>query len=164
MWRALTHWKRPWCWERLREPVPPVSLEQSAWLSTLNSPQWRLKVGSFSSTGVNFRWGSWQIPCCSSVSGKCSLQVPICSWHRYHVDVVEKILERWKRDVLKCAMLGLSAANWHLQWSLAFHLYKDRILYCCSCWFSTPPERSSGWRAEMKPPVLWEKLAEQVFR
>ena len=34
----------------------------------------------------------------------------------------------------------------------------------CCCWFSTPPERSSGWRAEMRLSVLWEKLAEQVFR
>ena len=37
-------------------------------------------------------------------------------------------------------------------------------MYYCSCWFSTPPERSSGWRAETKRSVLWEKLAEQVFR
>ena len=29
--------------------------------------------------------------------------------------------------------------------------------------FNTP-ESSSGWRAEMRHSVLWEKLAEQVFR
>ena len=29
--------------------------------------------------------------------------------------------------------------------------------------FNTP-ERSSGWRAEMRPSVLWEKLAEQASR
>ena len=32
------------------------------------------------------------------------------------------------------------------------------------CWFSTPPERSSEWRAEMRHFELWGKLAEQVFR
>ena len=26
--------------------------------------------------------------------------------------------------------------------------------YCCSCWFSTFPERSSGWRAEFRHSVL----------
>ena len=25
---------------------------------------------------------------------------------------------------------------------------------CCSCWFLTTPERSSGWRSEMRPCVL----------
>ena len=28
---------------------------------------------------------------------------------------------------------------------------------CCSCWPSTPPERSSGWKAEMRHSVLGGK-------
>ena len=35
---------------------------QSASLSTLNSPQGVLKVGSFSSTGLNLQRGRWQVP------------------------------------------------------------------------------------------------------
>ena len=37
-----------------------------------------LKVNSYSSTGFNLCRGRWQMPC--SVPGKCSRQVPICSW------------------------------------------------------------------------------------
>ena len=32
------------------------------------------------------------------------------------------------------------------------------------CWPSTPPEWSSGWRAEMSHSVLREKLTRQVFK
>ena len=35
---------------------------QSASLSTLNSPQGMLKVGSCSSTGLNLQRGRWQVP------------------------------------------------------------------------------------------------------
>ena len=36
------------------------------------------------------------------------------------------------------------------------HLCKDQTMCCCSCWPSTPPERSAGRRAEMRHSVLWE--------
>ena len=49
----------------------------------------------------------------------------------------------------------LSTTNWHLPST------STRIK---SCWLSTIPERNSGWRAEKRHSVLWEKLAEQVFR
>ena len=41
-----------------------------------------------------------------------------------------------------------SATHRHLPWEPAIYLYKDSILCCCSCWPSTPTERSSGWRNE----------------
>ena len=50
----------------------------------------------------------------------------------------------------------LSTTNWHLPLALASYLCKDQIMCCCSCWFSTPPERISGWRAEMRHSVPWE--------
>ena len=55
--------------------------------------------------------------------------------------------ESWSRS-------PLSTTHWHLPWVLAIYLYKDWIR-CCSCWVSTPPERSSGWRAETRHSVLW---------
>ena len=43
---------------------------------------------------------------------------------------------------------SVSATHRHLPWEPAIYLYKDSILCCCSCWPSTPAERSSGWRKE----------------
>ena len=51
-----------------------------------------------------------------------------------------------------------------LPWVLAIYLCKDSTMCCCSCWPSILPGRSSGWKAHMRYPVLWEKLAGQVFR
>ena len=34
----------------------------------------------------------------------------------------------------------------------------------CNFWLLTPLERSSVWKSGMRPCVLWEELAEQVFR
>ena len=36
------------------------------------------------------------------------------------------------------------------------YLDKDQVRCCCSCWPSTPPERSARCRAEMRRSVLWE--------
>ena len=47
-----------------------------------------------------------------------------------------------------------STTHWHLPWVLAIYLYKDWITCCCSCWFSTFPESSSGWTAEFRHSVL----------
>ena len=57
-------------------------------------------------------------------------------------------------------MLVLSNTNWQVPSTSA------RIKSCAAAAadFQYPPERSSGWRAEMRHPVLWEKLAEQIFR
>ena len=38
--------------------------------------------------------------------------------------------------------------------ALAIYLFKNQIMCCCTCWFSTLPKRSSGWRAEMRYSVL----------
>ena len=46
-------------------------------------------------------------------------------------------------------------ADWKLV--LANCLYKDYITTTTSCWPSTPPERSSGWKSEIRHSVLWEK-------
>ena len=48
--------------------------------------------------------------------------------------------------------------------TLAMYLYKDQVMSRCSCWPSTPSERSSECRSGMSKHVFWEKLAEQVFR
>ena len=46
-------------------------------------------------------------------------------------------------------------ADWKLV--LASCLYKDYITTTTRCWPSTPPERSSGWKSEIRHSVLWEK-------
>ena len=38
------------------------------------------------------------------------------------------------------------------KWALAIYLHQ--IMCRCSCCPSPPPERSSGWRAEMRPSML----------
>ena len=38
--------------------------------------------------------------------------------------------------------------------ALASCLYKDYIMTTASCWVSTPPERSSGWRSEIRHSAL----------
>ena len=48
--------------------------------------------------------------------------------------------------------LLLRVVNYKL--ALAVYLYEDQIVCCCSCQFSTPSERSSGWRSEMRHSVL----------
>lgn len=44
--------------------------------------------------------------------------------------------------------------NWRL--AFAIWLYKDWITSHCSCCPSTPPERSSMWRSEVRHSMLWE--------
>ena len=46
-------------------------------------------------------------------------------------------------------------ADWKL--ALVSCLYKDYIMTTASCWPSTPPERSLGWRSEIRHSVLWNK-------
>ena len=46
-------------------------------------------------------------------------------------------------------------ADWKL--ALASCLYKDYIITTASCRPSTPSERSSRWRSEIRLSVLWEK-------
>ena len=46
-------------------------------------------------------------------------------------------------------------ADWKL--APASCLYKDYIMTTASCWPSTSPERSSGWRSEIRHSVLWEE-------
>ena len=45
--------------------------------------------------------------------------------------------------------LGTRITNTYTNWrlALAICLYMDWIMSHCSCWPSTPPERSSGWRS-----------------
>ena len=57
-----THWKRPWCWERLKvdkkgtiedEMVGWLSLTQLTWVWTRSGRQWRTgKAGMLQSTGL----------------------------------------------------------------------------------------------------------------
>ena len=54
----------------------------------------------------------------------------------------------------------LTTVNYKL--ALAIHLCKNEIMCCCSCWHSTSPERSSGWRPDMRDSAQ-EKLAKKVF-
>ena len=61
-------------------------------------------------------------------------------------------------------ILGVVTFRLALPLALALYLCKDQIMSCCGCWPSTPPERSSRWRAGNK--LLWAlgRLPEQVFR
>ena len=34
MWRAKTHWKKPWCWERLRAGGEEGDREQDGWMAS----------------------------------------------------------------------------------------------------------------------------------
>ena len=49
----------------------------------------------------------------------------------------------YKRTLLTCRHLTLASC-----------LYKDYIMTTASCWVSTPPERSSGWRSEIRHSAL----------
>ena len=60
--------------------------------------------------------------------------------------------------------MNFSTTNWLLPWVPTIHLCKDWITCRCSYWPSTPPRRSSGRRAEMRPSNASGKLAGQVCR
>ena len=60
----------------------------------------------------------------------------------------------------------LSTTNCHSPRAFAICLCRDWILHCCSCWPSTGPEGSSGWR--MRHFVLqenwWNRLLDRYFQ
>ena len=62
-----------------------------------------------------------------------------------------------KKGAWWATVLGLQSQTWlSVRALMDIHLCKDQITCCCSCWPSTPPERSAGRRAEMRHSVLWE--------
>ena len=99
---------------------------QSASLSTLNSLPGVLKVSSCNSTAFSPTEADGKGPC-RLVAGKCSQQVPICSWHSTDLTVVSsKVLNSWFDFVLviclyctdiPCAWLGNLTPNSFLTWS-----------------------------------------------
>ena len=57
----------------------------------------------------------------------------------------------------------LLATYWHLWRAFAVSLCRDWILCCCSCWSSTHPEGSSGWRTLCAPGELVGQVFSQIF-
>ena len=56
--------------------------------------------------------------------------------------------EAWRAAVHGVAKSQTRLNDWtELNWSTSTR---------CSCWFSTPPERNSGWRVEMRHFLIWE--------
>jgi len=71
----------------------------------------------------------------------------------------EMFTEHWLSG--KVCQLQIGTCHGHLPSTST----RIKIQCCCSCWHATPPERSLEWRSGMRALfVLWEKLAEQIFR
>ena len=67
-------------------------------------------------------------------------------------------------DLIGFSLLPVSATNW--DWSLVLASASTRIKSraTTAADFQHSPEKSSGWRADTRQSVLWEKLVEDVFR
>ena len=67
--KELTHWKRPWCWERLKAGGEGDDRGQNGWMASLtqwtwvrvNSGNWQCKgkPGMLQSKGVAKSWTRW---------------------------------------------------------------------------------------------------------
>ena len=58
----------------------------------------------------------------------------------------------------------VSTTNWHLPRAPGICCYKIKLCAAVAADFQPSPEEVQGGEAEMRHFVLWEKLAEEIFR
>ena len=71
--KELTHWKRPWCWERLKAGGEGDNREWDGWMS---SPSWWTWVWASSGSW----WWTVNLACCYSQGGKESDMTDTLNW------------------------------------------------------------------------------------
>ena len=89
-WEDLTHWKRPWCWERLRTGGEGDERGWDGWMASLTHWTW-----VWTNSG---KW--WEIrrviAWCSAVHGVSKSQTQLNDW-------ITEMCTIWKRQSVKCS-------------------------------------------------------------
>ena len=97
-WEELTHWKRPWCWARLKAGGEGDDRGSDGWMASLTKWTWVEQA-----PGVGDGQGSWA--CCSTWGCKESDTTDQLNWTEKYRDDIARIF------ALK-SLTGLSFDNW----------------------------------------------------
>ena len=88
------------------------------------------------------------------------------TYYIYYIHILCYIIVTSLKNTSRLLYIILSTTNWHLPRAFAICFCGDGTLYCCSCWPSTHPEGSSGWR--IRHFVLqgnwWNRSSDRYFQ
>ena len=101
----------------------------------------------FIHSSVNGHWGCFHV---LTIINSASTNIGV------HVSFRIIVLPRY----MPRSGIAVPTTDWHLPSTST----KMKIMSCWSCWPSTPPEKSSGWRAEMRHSVLRGKAGRTALQ
>ena len=92
--KELTHWKRPWCWERLKAGVEGLNRGWDSWMASLTRWTW-----VWASSGVGDGLGS--LVCCSPWGGKESETTEQLVMSEFSDELLGQCMQIWRQQILQ---------------------------------------------------------------
>ena len=102
-WSGLPHWKRPWCWERLKTGGEGVNRGWDCWMA---SPTWGHEFEQAPGVGD----GKGSLACCNAWCCKKSDMTEWLNWTDWML-ILDGLLTPQARMLQKCSVFQISSSS-----------------------------------------------------